>query len=135
MNTKLIISSFLIYVLFFIDDTLSLKCLKCSNYGRSTNDFIFKTSCTSPTTEDQTTSCEGNYCFKSSVLLADLSSAILRGCSSSDKIYDLTTRLDGYQSQINFCNSTAFCNTSTRIHFNFFQLVTIIWIYIQIKSF
>lgn len=47
--------------------------------------------------------------------MADLSTSIIRGCAPSDKIFDLPTRLDGYQSKLDFCNSTSFCNSSSSI--------------------
>ncbi|RNA09372.1 hypothetical protein BpHYR1_003546 [Brachionus plicatilis] len=93
----------------------NLECFKCANYGRLQNDFVSKSSCNTPTSNDQSTFCEAAYCFKSSVLMADLSSSILRGCASSDKIYELSTKLVGYQSELNFCNTTNFCNSASTI--------------------
>ena len=55
------------------------------------------------------------YFFKkSTVLLADLSTAVIRGCSTGNKPSDVESRLTGYQSQINFCNSTDYCNSAKR---------------------
>lgn len=47
--------------------------------------------------------------------MADLSTSIIRGCAASDKIFELSTRLDGYQSKLDFCNSTNFCNSASKI--------------------
>lgn len=60
LKKKILVLVLLLSILNYIS---SLKCYKCSNYGRFQNDFVFKISCNNPTSNDQSDSCEAAYCF------------------------------------------------------------------------